>query len=93
MDWCFFPQQGVQHRMVLVVSFFRILEIKLFCFVVAMSALVDAMESIHGLCLLLTASGNLFLNMSDAHETANCSFTAILIFQKRFPDAVSNSGR
>ena len=29
------------------------------------------MEAIRGLCLLLTASGNLFWNMSDACEAAN----------------------
>ena len=34
-------------------------------------------EAIHDLCKVLIVSGNLFLNMSDARETANAS----LIFQ------------
>ena len=34
-------------------------------------------EAIFHLPYLLTASGNLFLNMSDACETANCSFMGI----------------
>ena len=34
-------------------------------------------ETIFDLSNVLTASGNLFLNMSDARETANCSFTGI----------------
>ena len=54
-----------------------------FCFVVAMSDLVHDVEAIFHLPYLLTAYGNLFSNMSDARETANC------IFQKRFPDEVS----
>ena len=35
------------------------------------------METIFHLSNVLTASGNLFCNMSDARETANCSFTGI----------------
>ena len=31
--------------------------------------------------------------MSDARETANCSFKASLLFKKRFPDAVRTYGR
>ena len=34
-------------------------------------------ETIFHLFYLLTTSGNLFRNMSDACETANCSFTGI----------------
>ena len=34
-------------------------------------------ESIFHLSYVLTASGNLFLNMSDARETAICSFMGI----------------
>ena len=65
--------QGVQRRMVLVAKIFHIFETK----VVAMSDLVHNVEAIHDLCKLLTASGNLFWNMSEARETANCSFTGI----------------
>ena len=63
---------------------------------------MHAVEAINSLPKVLTASGNLFRNMSDARKTAICSFTGIthisekiavswasLIFQKRFPDAVS----
>ena len=35
-------------------------------------------ETIFHLSYVLTASGNLFLNMNDVRETANCSFTDIL---------------
>ena len=38
---------------VLVVNFFCIFEIKLFCFIVAMSDLVYNVETIHGLCYTL----------------------------------------
>ena len=34
-------------------------------------------ETIFHLIYLLTAPGNLFWNVSDARETANCSFTGI----------------
>ena len=34
-------------------------------------------ETLFRLSSVLTASGNLFLNMSDARETAICSFTGI----------------
>ena len=34
-------------------------------------------ETIFHLSFVLTASGNLFGKMSDAPETANCSFTGI----------------
>ena len=34
-------------------------------------------ETIFHLSYVLKASGNLFRNMSDARETANCSFTSI----------------
>ena len=35
------------------------------------------LETIFHLSYVLTVSGNLFRNMSDARETANCSFTGI----------------
>ena len=85
-----------------MVNFFRIFKILFFHFVVAIFDLVHDVKAMHGLCKLLTASGNLFLNMSDASETAICSFKGIfhisefavsqasLIFQKRFPDVVSS---
>ena len=47
-----------------------------FCFVVAICDLVNDVEAIHDLCSLQTASENLSI-MSDAHETAICSFTGI----------------
>ena len=40
-------------------------------------SLVHDVETIFHLSYVQTASGNLFWNMSDAHETANCSFTGI----------------
>ena len=51
-------------------------------------------ETLFHLSYVLTASENLYCNMSDAHETANCSFTgavsrASLLFHKIFPDAVN----
>ena len=46
-------------------------------FVVATSILVHYVETIFHLSYVLTASGNLFGNMSDARETVNCSFTGI----------------
>ena len=73
------------------VQFFRIFEIIIFCFVVAICDLVHSVEAMYDLPLVLTASGN----MSDAGETLVClklQFAvsrASLIFQKRFPDAVS----
>ena len=42
-------------------------------------------ETLFHLSYVLTASGNLFRNMSDARETAIAS----LIFQKIFSDAVN----
>ena len=56
---------------------FRIFEIIIFCFVVAICDLVHDVSTIFHLSCVLTASGNLFRNMSDARETANCSFTGI----------------
>ena len=53
-------KQGVQGKMALVVNFFQIFEIKLFGIVADMSDLVHDVEAIHGLCLLLRASENLF---------------------------------
>ena len=59
-------------------QFFQNFEIKFYCFVEAMSDLVLNLEAIHGLRELLAISGNIFLNMIDARESANCSFTGIL---------------
>ena len=47
----------------------NIFDIKLFCFFVTMS-LVRDVEAIHGLFLLLTSSGNIFSEISNARETA-----------------------
>ena len=58
-------------------NFFRIFEIIIFCCVVAICDLVHDVETIFQLSYVLKTSGNLFGNMSDAHETANCSFTGI----------------
>ena len=60
--------------------------LKLFCFVVAIFDLVHDVETMHNLCELLTASGNLFRNMSLELALSQAS----LIFQKRFPDALSS---
>ena len=49
-----------------------------FCFVVAIFDLVHIVQAIFLLPDLLTASGNLFSNMSNAHETAICSFIDII---------------
>ena len=43
----------------------------MFCFVVAIGDLFHDMETIFHLSYVLTASGNLFLNIRDARETAN----------------------
>ena len=61
----------VRRRMILVDNFFVFLRLLFFCFVVAICDLVHDLKTILYLSYLLTASGNLFLNMSDAHETAN----------------------
>ena len=58
-------------------NFFRIFEIIIFCFVVAICDLVHDVETIFHLSYVLKASGNLFRNISDACETANCSFMGI----------------
>ena len=57
---------------------FHIFEIIIFFLVVAICDLVCDVRIIHGLWKLLKVSGNLFLNMSDAHETAICSFKGII---------------
>ena len=49
----------------------------MFCCVVAIGDLVHDVETIFHLSHVSTASGNLFCNMSDARETANCSFMGI----------------
>ena len=51
---------GVQRRMISVVIFFRIFEIIIFCFVVAICDLVHDVETIVHISFVLTASGNLF---------------------------------
>ena len=58
-------------------DFFVFLRLLIFCCVVAICDLVHDVETIFHLSHVLIASGNLLLNMSDAHETANCSFTGI----------------
>ena len=63
-------------------QFFRIFEKKKFCFAVSICDLVHDVDAIHSLCLVLTATGNLFSNMSDVREIAVSR--ASLIFQKDF---------
>ena len=46
--------------MISVVNFFRIFEIIIFCFVVAICDLVHAMEALYGIPNVLAASVNLF---------------------------------
>ena len=54
-------KHGVQRRMIYaVIFFFRIFEIIIFCFVVAICDLVHDVETISHLSYMLTASGNLF---------------------------------
>ena len=60
-----------------MVNFFHIFEINCFALLL-LCDLVHDMETMCGLCWLLIASGNLFYNMSDAWETANGSFPAII---------------
>ena len=38
---------------------------------------MHAVKALYGLPEVLTASGNLFINMSDARKTAICSFMGI----------------
>ena len=79
--------QGVCYLCIFCGQFFHIFEIIRFCFVVAICDLVHDVETTHaGLYKLLTASGNVFRNVSDARESA-------IIFEKRFPDAVSSLHR
>ena len=54
------PRHGVQRRMISVVNYFRIFEIIIFCFVVAICDLVHDVEAIFHLSYGLTAPGNLF---------------------------------
>ena len=77
---CRLPWHGVQHMMISVVIFFRIFEIFIFCFVVAIGLcdLVHDVETIFHLSYVLTASGNKI-----------AVSRASLIFQKRFPDPVN----
>ena len=60
-----------------MVNYFRNLEIKLFCYVVALSDLVHGVDAIYNLRLLLSSDENLSKNLSDDRETAICSFTGI----------------
>ena len=69
----------MQRRMILC-----IFEIVIFCFVVAICDLVHDVGAIFHLSYVLTASGNLFRNMNDARETANCSFTGITHISEKF---------
>ena len=46
-------------------------------------------ETIFHLSYVLTASGNLYTNMSDARETSNCSLTGITYISEKIPDAVN----
>ena len=57
-----FSQNEAHMMFLIVVNFFD------FYFVISTNDLVHNVEALHGLCLLLTASGNLFRNMSDALE-------------------------
>ena len=50
----------VQRRMISVDIFFRIFEIIIFCFVVAICDLVHDVDAMYGVLYVLTASGNLF---------------------------------
>ena len=76
---CAVSKQGVQGRMVLVVGSFEVLKIQSFCFVVAIFHQVHNVEAIFHLPWLLTASGNLFRDMSDARETATTKRTKIVL--------------
>ena len=69
--------------MISVVICFRLFEIIIFCFVVTICGLVHAVEAIYGRPLVLTASGNLFRNISDARETAICSFEGITYISEK----------
>ena len=50
------PIHGVQRRMISVVNFFRIFEIIIFCFVVAICDLLHDVETIFHLSYVLTLS-------------------------------------
>ena len=51
---------GMQRRMISVVIFFVFFRLFVFCFVVAISDLVHAVETMFHLFYVLTASGNFF---------------------------------
>ena len=57
---CLTHIHGVQRGMISMVNFFRIFEIIIFCFVVAICDLVYDVETIFHHSYVLTASGNLF---------------------------------
>ena len=44
---------------------------------------MHAVVATYGLPLLLTVSGNIFGNMSDARETANCKYYQMLLAHKK----------
>ena len=66
-----------QHRMVLVVIFFLFFEKQILLCCCNICDLVHHVDAIFQ-PPNLTASGNLFRNMSDARETAICNFTGII---------------
>ena len=54
------PYHAVQRMMISVVNVFRIFEIIIFCFIVAICDIVHDVETIFHLSYVLTASGNIF---------------------------------
>ena len=69
-------EHGVQRRMISVDNFF-VLFLDYYFLLCCYMRPSDDVKTICHLSYVLTASGNLFYIMSDAHETANCSFTGI----------------
>ena len=61
-----------------------------FCYDVDIFDIVHHVEAIFHLPYLLIASGNRFLNMSDARETAIVVSRTSLIFKIRFPGILSS---
>ena len=62
-----------------------------FSFVVAIFNLVHDVEAVHGQCKLLTASGNIFSEIGVMPVKLQFAVSwASLLFQKRFPHAVSS---
>ena len=87
-----FPTHGVQRRMISVDNFLYFWIIIIFCFVVAKCDLMHDVETIFHLSYVLTASGNLFRNMSDARETENCSFMGITHISEKISRNCSFTG-